>query len=138
MAKKDNSEFNFDKNVDDSFVKDDKFVDESSKNGDMNSLDNNIGLDELEYNHKKEDMYARHEIIKNIYSSLIKMTKPWVLIALICITVIVYPLSRVELPFGFGKLLMNYLKVFYELITACLSFILGAIVSNWISRKIEK
>ncbi len=127
MARKDNSSFNFGEDIDDSFNSDD-----------LNSLDNNIDLSQLQHVHKRQDMDARHEIIKNIYFSLIKLTKPCVLIILIFIAVIVYPFSRIELPFSFGNLLMNYLKVFYELITACASFILGAIVSNWLSSKIDR
>lgn len=136
MEKKDNQHYKFSKKVSDSFSS--QKSNNSSDNDDSNVLDNTIDLQQVEYLHKKEDMYARHEIIKNIYASLIKLTKPWVLIILIFITVLVYPLSRIELPFEFGSLLMNYLKVFYELITACTSFLLGAVISNWISSKIDR
>lgn len=136
MEGREHSRYNFDKKVRESFSS--QKMNKSSDSDDSNSLDNTIDLQQVEYLHEKEDMYARHEIIKNIYSSLIKLTKPYVLIVLIFITVIVYPLSRIELPFTFGSLLMNYLKIFYEIITACTSFVLGAIVSNWVSSKIDK
>lgn len=136
MERKEHYRYNFDKKVRDSLGT--QKTNNLSCSDDLNILDSTIDLEQVGFLHKKEDMYARHEIIKNIYASLIKLTKPWVLIILIFITVIVYPLSRIELPFTFGSLLMNYLKVFYELITACTSFLLGAVISNWISSKIDR
>ncbi len=136
MVSKDSDRFKFNKNGTDFLT--DSYIGYSSGSNDLNILDSKIELNQVEHFLKKEDMYARHEIIKNIYSSLIKLTKPCVLIGLIFVTVIVYPLSKIELPFDFGRLLMNYLKVFYELITACTSFLLGAVISNWISSKIDR
>ena len=136
MVSKDSDRFKFNKNGTDFLTG--SYIGYSSGSNDLNILDSNIELNQVEHFLKKEDMYARHEIIKNIYSSLIKLTKPCVLIGLIFVTVIVYPLSKIELPFDFGRLLMNYLKVFYELITACTSFLLGAVISNWISSKIDR
>ena len=87
MVSKDSDRFKFNKNGTDFLTG--SYIGYSSGSNDLNILDSKIELNQVEHFLKKEDMYARHEIIKNIYSSLIKLTKPCVLIGLIFVTVIV-------------------------------------------------
>lgn len=98
--------------------------------------DADIPIDELKEKYRKVDLISRHEIVNNLYKSLIIVTKPKIFLFLVFLAVLIYPFSRFELPITYGDLLMNYLRVSFEIITACTSFVLGAIVSNWISSKI--
>lgn len=101
-------------------------------------VDADISTETLKEKYSKVDLISRHEIINNLYKSLIIVTKPKIFLFLVFLAILMYPFSRFELPITHGGLLMNYLGVSFEIITACSSFILGAIVSNWASSKIGK
>ena len=68
MVSKDSDRFKFNKNGTDFLTG--SYIGYSSGSNDLNILDSKIELNQVEHFLKKEDMYARHEIIKNIYSSL--------------------------------------------------------------------
>lgn len=104
------------------------------------SSDSDDGVESIERAHKKEDLKSRHEIISNIYKSLICITKPRVLLSSAVIFIIIYPFSYIEIPeeyFKYPELIKRYISIIFEIIRAFASFIVGAILSNWISVKIN-
>lgn len=88
-------------------------------------------FEELKKKHKKEISDLTHKITTNIYNFFILITNKWCLIiSIIIIIFFIIPFSKMG-----GFILKDYLKYSFEALSLFGTFILGAIISDWVSSK---
>ena len=87
--------------------------------------------DELKKKHKTEISKLTHKITTNIYNFFILITNKWVLIiSIVIIIFFIIPFSKIDsFPFK------DYLKYLLGALSPFGSFVLGAIISDWVSSK---
>ena len=87
--------------------------------------------DELKKKHKTEISKLTHKITTNIYNFFILITNKWVLIiSIVIIIFFIIPFSQIDsFPFK------DYLKYLLGALSPFSSFVLGAIISDWVSSK---
>lgn len=101
-------------------------------------VDDNIDLakeeQKLKHKHYIELHNLSHSITKNIYKCLIKLTNEWVLIGFIIIVILLLmPFSKMN-----GYSIKEYFRYVLESLQTFWTFILGVIISDWVSFKLKK
>mgnify|MGYP004599923397 CR=1 FL=1 len=87
--------------------------------------------DELKKKHKTEISKLMHKITTNIYNFFILITNKWgLIISIVIIIFFIIPFSKIDsFPFK------DYLKYLLGALSPFGSFVLGAIISDWVSSK---